>query len=412
MPLIVRKYGGTSVGSLALIERVAEDVRAARERGDDLVVVLSAMGDSTDRLMDLARGVTSRPCGRELDALLATGEQAAVALLCMALEERGCKARSYTGAQVRVLTDCVHNKARIREVEVERLQNDLASGTVPVVAGFKGVAEDGAVTTIGRGGSDITAVALAAALGAEECQILSDVDGVYTTDPRMVPQARRLARLTFEEMIELASLGTRVLQIRAVAFAGKYGVPLRVLPSFGDGEGTLISFEAPDMEAPIVSGIAFNPDEAQVSVTGIPDEPGVAHAMLAPMAGAHIEVDMIVLNAPRDGKVDLSFTVQREDFPRAMELVRKAVEQFSGGRVCGNDAVAKLSVVGLGMRSHEQVATTLFAALASAGINVHMVATSEIKISVLVGEKDLEAGARALHRAFELEKEPTLAQSD
>jgi len=403
MPLIVQKFGGTSVSSLDLIRRVAERVRAAQNDGTQIVVVVSAMGDSTDRLVDLARGICPDPDTREMDVLLSTGEQVSIALLCMALRSLGCAARSYTGAQVRVVTSDVHTRARIVDVETERLQADLDQGVVPVVAGFQGVDAAGNITTIGRGGSDTTAVALAVALKADECQILTDVDGVYTTDPRMVPQARRLERVTFDEMLELAGQGSRVLHLRSVEFASKYNVPLRVASSFAPGPGTLICREDPRVEAPVVSGIAFNRDEAEITVAGVPDVPGTAHRLLKPVSDANIEVDMIVLNAPREGKVDLTFTVHRDDFAAALKLSAKAVEQFAGASVTGNDRVAKLSVVGVGMRSHAGVATRLFEVLANESINVRMISTSEIKISVLVDEPLLERGVRSLHAAFGLD---------
>lgn len=401
--LIVQKYGGTSVGSLDLIRRVAARVGAARNAGQDVVVVVSAMGDSTDRLVDLARGLCAEPEAREMDVLLATGEQVSIALLCIALRNQGCAARSYTGAQVRVLTSGVHTRARIEQVETERLRSDIAQGVVPVVAGFQGVDASGNITTIGRGGSDTTAVALAVALQADECQILTDVDGVYTTDPRMVPSARRLDRITFDEMLELAGQGSRVLHLRSVEFASKYNVPLRVASSFGAGPGTLICREDPRVEAPLVSGIAFNRDEAEITVAGVPDVPGTAFKLLKPVSDASIEVDMIVLNAPRDGRVDLSFTVHRDDFAAALRLVKEAALHYAGAQVNGNDRVAKVSVVGVGMRSHAGVATRLFETLASESINVRMVSTSEIKISVLVDEQALERGVRSLHAAFGLE---------
>ena len=403
MSLIVQKYGGTSVGSLDLIRRVADKISAARRDGTNVVVVVSAMGDSTDRLVDLARGLCQEPDAREMDVLLATGEQVSVALLCMALRNQGCAARSYTGAQVRVLTSNVHTRARIEQVETERLRADIAQGVVPVVAGFQGVDSAGNITTIGRGGSDTTAVALAVALQADECQILTDVDGVYTTDPRMVPTARRLDRVTFDEMLELAGQGSRVLHLRSVEFASKYNMPLRVASSFGAGPGTLICREEPRVEAPVVSGIAFNRDEAEITVAGVPDVPGTAFRLLKPVSDAGIEVDMIVLNAPRAGKVDLSFTVHRDDYAAALRLVKTAAGQLPGAQVNGNDRVAKLSVVGVGMRSHAGVATTLFEALAAESINVRMVSTSEIKISVLVDEQALERGVRSLHAAYGLE---------
>lgn len=404
MTLLVQKFGGSSLGSVKMIERAAERVAGDRRDGHDVVVVLSAMGDATDRLMDLAQAVTNSPNGRELDALLATGEQVSTALFSLALTRLGQSARSYTGSQVRILTDGVHGKARIREVDTERLQSDLSQGTVPVVAGFQGVDEEGNITTIGRGGSDTTAVALAVALEADECRILSDVDGVYTTDPRVVPSARRLEKVTYDEMLELSSLGSRVLQPRAVEFASKYGVILRVLSSTGDGTGTLIGPGFSDMEAPIVSGIAFNRDEAEIAITDIPDRPGIAHRILKPVADARIEVDMMVLNAPRDGRVDLCFTVHRDHFRQALELVRAVVADFDGAGVDGNERVVKISLVGVGVRSHTDVAARMLEALAGAAINLRMIATSEIKVSVLVDETDLESGVRCLHDAFDLDR--------
>ena len=405
--LIVQKYGGTSVGSLDLIRRVAEKVSAVRRSGTNIAVVVSAMGDSTDRLVDLARGLCEEPDAREMDVLLSSGEQVSIALLCIALRAQGCPAKSYTGGQVRVLTTSVHSRARIEQVETERLRADIAQGIVPVVAGFQGVDAAGNITTIGRGGSDTSAVALAVALEADECQILTDVDGVYTTDPRMVPTARRLERVTFDEMLELAGQGSRVLHLRSVEFASKYNVPLRVASSFGTGPGTLICREEPRVEAPVVSGIAFNRDEAEITVAGVPDVPGTAFRLLEPISQASIEIDMIVMNAPRAGKVDLSFTVHRDDYTTALRLAKSAAGAFQGAEVAGNDRVAKLSVVGVGMRSHAGVATRLFATLAGQSINVRMVSTSEIKISVLVDEKALEKGVRALHAAFGLEHPQT-----
>jgi aspartate kinase len=409
--LIVQKYGGTSVGSIDLIRRVADRVAAARAGGTSMVAVVSAMGDSTDRLVDLAKGICNEPPAREMDVLLSTGEQVSVALLCMALQERGCPARSYTGGQVRVLTTSAHTRARIEDVETARLLSDIEKGVVPVVAGFQGIDRDGNITTIGRGGSDTTAVALAVALQADECQILTDVEGVYTTDPRMVPRARRLDRVSFEEMLELAGQGSRVLHLRCVEFASKYNVPLRVASSFAPGPGTLICREwrvtrgekGDRVEAPVVSGIAFNRDEAEITVGGVPDAPGTAHQLLKPVSDAGIEIDMIVLNSPRQGRVDLGFTVHRDDFAAALRLVRDAAAKHAGAVVSGNDRVAKLSVVGAGMRSHAGVATTLLGTLAAESINVRMVSTSEIKISVLVDEQALERGVRCLHAAFGLE---------
>lgn len=414
-PLIVQKYGGTSVGSPELIRKVAARIARLRARGVDVAVVVSAMGDHTDRLVDLAREVSAHPHPRELDSLLSTGEQVSVSLLAMALHDVGVPARSLVGFQVPMRTTAVHGKARIEGIDGQRLAAIIAEGAVPVVAGFQGINAAGDITTIGRGGSDTTAVAVAVALGADECQILTDVDGVYTTDPRMVPAARRLPRLTFEEMLELAGQGARVLHLRAVEFAAKYNVKLRVALSFEDSEGTLITAEDTTVEAPLVAGIAFNRDEAAITVTGLPDQPGAALVVLEPVSEANIEVDMIVLNAPREGRVDLTFTVHRDDHAAALAAVQAAVLSGSGTalagsagvRVTGDTTVAKLSVVGVGMRSHAGVATRLFATLAAENINVRLVATSEIKVSVLVDEHELERGVRALHAAYGLEKSPT-----
>lgn len=402
MALIVQKYGGTSVGSVDLINRVAAKVTAVCERGDQIVVVVSAMGDSTDRLLDLAKQVTAEPDVRELDVLLTTGEQVSISLLAMALNARGVSAQSFTGMQVRVLTTNVHGRARIESVETQRLRAALDAGVVPIVAGFQGVDAAGDVTTIGRGGSDTTAVALAVALKADECQILTDVDGVYTTDPRVVSDARRLDRLSFEEMLELAGQGSRVLHLRSVEFAAKYNVPLRVLSSFGTGPGTLICKEDPRVEAPVVAGVAFNRDEAQITVSGLPDQPGTAYAILKPVADANIEVDMIVLATSRSGSTDLSFTVHRDDYAQVFRLVQVAARAHSGCFVVGNDRVAKLSIVGVGMRSHAGVATQLFGMLANAGVPMHLVSTSEIRISVLVPEEHLENCVSKAHKAFGL----------
>ena len=406
MALIVQKYGGTSVGSPERIRAVAERVIRYRQQGHRLVVVVSAMSGETDRLLGLAGAITDRPPPRELDVLLATGEQVTIALLSMALEAQGVPARSYTGQQVHIQTDSAHNKARIQAIESARVGADLDAGRVVVVAGFQGVDEQGNITTLGRGGSDTTAVALAAALGADECQIFTDVDGVYTTDPRVVPEARRLERITFEEMLEMASLGSKVLQIRAVEFAGKYNVPLRVLSSFEEaGEGTLITYEEAGMEQAQISGIAFNRDEAKLTVLGVPDQPGVAHLILGPIAAANIEVDMIVQNVAPDGATtDFTFTVHRNDYERALEILRRTAEELGAREVSGDDRIVKLSLVGVGMRSHAGIAATMFETLAREGINIRMISTSEIKISVVVDEKYLELGVRALHEAFELER--------
>ncbi|MFZ1642752.1 MAG: aspartate kinase [Candidatus Contendobacter sp.] len=408
MALIVQKYGGTSVANPERIENVADKVIGWRERGHQVVVVVSAMSGETDRLIGLAKGITSRPNPRELDVLLATGEQVTIALLCIALEKRDCPARSYTGGQVRILTDNAFNKARIQDIEATAMRADLDAGRVVVVAGFQGVDEDGNITTLGRGGSDTTGVALAAALGADECQIYTDVDGVYTTDPRVVPEARRLDRITFEEMLEMASLGSKVLQIRSVEFAGKHNVPLRVLSTFQEGPGTLITFEeafeAETMEKELIAGIAFNRDEAKLTVLGVPDRPGVAFSILGPVSDANIEVDMIIQNIGRDGTTDFTFTVHRNDYERVLEILKQHATQLGAREVSGDTKIAKLSLVGIGMRSHAGVASKMFQALAREGINIRMISTSEIKISVVVDEKYLELGVRALHEAFELDK--------
>jgi len=403
MALLVQKYGGTSVATPQHIENVAEKVLSARKRGDDVVVVVSAMSGETDRLIGLVNTIDERPEPRELDVLLATGEQVTIALLCVALQKRACKARSYTGAQVNILTDSAHNKARIRKIDGEQVRKDLAEGKVVVVAGFQGVDDDGNITTLGRGGSDTTAVALAAALKADECQIYTDVDGVYTTDPRVVPEARRLDRITFEEMLEMASLGSKVLQIRAVEFAGKYNVPLRVLSTFEEGEGTLIVDEEDGVEEALISGIAFNRDEAKLTILGVPDQPGVAHQLLGPVADANIEVDMILQNVAPDGATtDFTFTVHRNDYDRALEILERLAKEMGAREVSGDNKIVKISVVGVGMRSHAGIAATMFETLAKEAINIRMISTSEIKISVVVDEKYLELGVRALHEAFGL----------
>ncbi len=407
MARYIMKFGGSSVATVDHIRAAAGVIARKRREGHEVAVVLSAMGDTTDELLARAMAISGRPNPRELDMLLSSGEQVSVALMAMALRELGFPARSWLGHQVRILTDSVHAKARIEKVETERLEAELKAGIIPVVAGFQGIDSLGEVTTLGRGGSDTTGVALAAALNADECLILTDVDGVYTTDPRMVPQARRLSRVTFEEMLELASLGSRVLQIRSVQFAGKYNVPVRVLHNSGEGEGTLISYEEPDVEAPVVSGIAFSRNEAQVTITGVPDRPGNGYAVLKNVSESHIVVDMIVMNAPRAGIVDFSFSVPREEYEQAMELARAAAVEIGAGDVLGSASVAKISVVGVGMRSHAGVATTMFEVLAREGVNVRMVSTSEIKISVLIEEKYLELAVRSLHEAFGLDQEPS-----
>jgi aspartate kinase len=410
MALIVQKYGGTSVGSVDRIEAVAEKVASFKARGDDVVVVVSAMSGETNRLIELSQAIDSQPDSRELDVLLSTGEQVTIALLAMSLKKRGVPARSFTGAQVQILTDNAHNKARIVDINKQRVSEALEAGEIVVVAGFQGIDEKGNITTLGRGGSDTTAVALAAALEADECQIYTDVDGVYTTDPRIEPQARRLERITFEEMLEMASLGSKVLQIRSVEFAGKYNVPLRVLSSFEEGDGTLISFEEEGMEQVRIAGIAFNRDEAKLTVLGVPDQPGVAHNILGPIGNANIEVDMIIQNIGADGTTDFTFTVHRNDFKRAQEILEKVVKELGARELVGDNNIVKISLVGVGMRSHAGIASRMFEILAKEGINIRMIATSEIKISVVVDEKYLELGVRALHSGFELDQPVELSQ--
>ena len=406
MALYVFKFGGTSVGSVERIKAVAEKVKKAHEAGDQIVVVVSAMSGETNRLVALAKEMQPQPIDRELDVLLSTGEQVTIALLSMALHSLGVDARSYTGAQVRILTDSAHTKARIREIDEANMRADLDAGRVVVVAGFQGVDENGNITTLGRGGSDTTGVALAAALKADECHIYTDVDGVYTTDPRVVPKARRLDRITFEEMLEMASLGSKVLQIRSVEFAGKYNVKLRVLSSFMEGSGTLITYEESEMEKALISGIAFNRDEAKLTLTGVPDLPGVASKILGPVAAENIEVDMIVQNISEHGTTDFTFTVNRSDFERAKKVLDGLQTELGGNTtVIGDDSIVKVSIVGVGMRSHAGIASTMFKVLADEAINIQMISTSEIKISVVIDEKYLELAVRALHKAFGLDKE-------
>ncbi|MDH5182106.1 MAG: aspartate kinase [Gammaproteobacteria bacterium] len=404
MALIVQKYGGTSVGDIKRIENVAEMVQAAHDAGNQIVVVVSAMSGETNRLIDLAKQISEQPEPREYDVLVSTGEQVTIALLSMALNRRGCPARSYTGSQVHILTDSAHTKARILDIDESRIREDLKKGRVVVVAGFQGRDEHGNITTLGRGGSDTTAVALAAALKADECQIYTDVDGVYTTDPRVVSNARRLDRITFEEMLEMASLGSKVLQIRSVEFAGKYNVPLRVLSSFEPGGGTLITYEDENMEQPVISGIAFNRDEAKLTILGVPDQPGVAFNILGPIGQANIEVDMIIQNVAQDATTDFTFTVHRNDYEKARTVLEKTAKELGAREVKGDKSIVKISVVGVGMRSHAGVASTMFEALARENINIQMISTSEIKISVVVDEKYLELGVRTLHDAFKLEQ--------
>ena len=409
MSLLVQKFGGTSVGSIERIEAVADKVAAFRAQGHDMVVVLSAMSGETNRLIGLAQQIQQTPDPRELDVLVSTGEQVTIALLCMALKKRDVDARSYNGGQVRSLTDDAHTKARIQAIDEANMRADLQAGRVVVVAGFQGVDEQGNITTLGRGGSDTTGVALAAALKADECQIYTDVDGVYTTDPRVVECARRLEKMTFEEMLEMASLGSKVLQIRSVEFAGKYNVPLRVLSSFKEGPGTLITLDEENstMEQPIVSGIAFNRDEAKVTVAGVPDTPGVAAKILAPIGAANIEVDVIVQNVAADNTTDLTFTVHKNDMNKAVAVLQSVAKEIGAREVRSDDKVAKVSIVGVGMRSHAGVASRMFTALAQDSINIQMITTSEIKISVIIDERYLELAVRSLHTAFGLDAEPS-----
>ena len=415
MALIVQKYGGTSVGSIDRIKNVARRVARFHREGHKLVVVVSAMAGETNRLLALAKEISPSPDPRELDVVAATGEQVTIGLLAIALHELGLKARSYTGGQVKVLTDSAYTKARILAIDEANMRADLDAGTIVIVAGFQGVDSDGNITTLGRGGSDTSGVALAAALAADECQIYTDVDGVYTTDPRIVPEARRLDRITFEEMLEMASLGSKVLQIRSVEFAGKYKVNLRVLSSFEDPEvtspGTLITFEEQDnMEQAIISGIAFTRDEAKISVMGVEDKPGVAYAILGPIADANVDVDIIVQNIGASGHTDFSFTVNRTEYQKALDvLARERGKVFKAREIIGDNRICKVSVVGIGMRSHVGLASKMFKTLANEGINIQMISTSEIKISVVIDEKYLELAVRVLHKAFELEKNGAVA---
>lgn len=405
MALIVQKYGGTSVGTPERIKVVAERIKRYVDKGDQVVVVVSAMSGETNRLLTLSQALSRQPDPREIDVLLSTGEQVTIALLALALQDLTVDARSYLGSQVKILTDNAHGKARIKAIDGQAILSDLNGGKVAVVAGFQGVDHAGNITTLGRGGSDTTAVALAAALNADECQIYTDVDGVYTTDPRVVDCARRLERITFEEMLEMASLGSKVLQIRAVEFAGKYQVPLRVLSSFEEGPGTLISIDDDtDMEAPLVAGIAFNRDEARVVIRGVPDTPGVAYKVLGPVSEANIEVDVIVQNVAADGSTDLTFTVHRNELERAQEITERIAQQLGAREVAVDGSICKVSLVGVGMRSHAGIASQMFKALADVGINIDLITTSEIKISVVIEEKYMELAVRALHTAFGLDQ--------
>jgi aspartate kinase len=414
MALIVHKYGGTSVGSVERIKNVARRLEKWHRAGHRLVVVVSAMSGETNRLIALAKEIQASPDPRELDVIASTGEQVTIGLLAMALKERGLAARSYTGPQVHVLTDSAFTKARILEIDEKNIRRDLDAGTIVVVAGFQGADEHGNLTTLGRGGSDTSAVALAAALKADECLIYTDVDGVYTTDPRIVPEARRLDRVTFEEMLEMASLGSKVLQIRSVEFAGKYKVPLRVLSSLTEADlplaveaasGTLITFEEDTtMEKAVISGVAFSRDESKITLTRVPDRPGIAYQILGAIADANIDVDMIVQNISVEGTTDFSFTVHRNEYAKALDVLESKVKAHVGARqIVGDPKIAKVSVVGIGMRSHVGIASLMFRTLSEEGINIQMISTSEIKISVVVEDKYMELAVRALHKAFGLE---------
>jgi len=406
MALYVQKFGGTSVGSTARIESVADKIISYRNQGHDIVVVVSAMSGETNRLLGLAHDIDPQPSPRELDVILSTGEQVTIALLSIALQKRGCDARSFTGGQVRILTDEAHTRARIREIDDKKIRHELSLGRVVVVAGFQGTDEEGNITTLGRGGSDTSAVALAAALKADECQIYTDVKGVYTTDPRVVQDARLLRSITFEEMLELASLGAKVLQIRSVEFAGKYKVPLRVLSSFEEDPGTLISLEEEtEMEAPIISGIAFTRDEAKITVSGVPDVPGIAYRVIGPVSDAGIEVDVIVQNVSADGTTDITFTVKRADAEQTRQIIGKIASDVKARDVSLDTKIAKISLVGVGMRSHAGIASKMFKTLADESINIQIITTSEIKISVVIDEKYLELAVRSLHSAFGLGEE-------
>src|SRR5438034_2055697 len=415
MALIVQKYGGTSVGSTERIRNVARRVARYHREGHQLVIVVSAMSGETNRLLARAKDIAPNPDPRELDVIAATGEQVTIGLLAIALHEQGLRARSYTGGQVRVLTDSAFTKARILDINVDPLRKDLAEGTVVIVAGFQGVDADANITPLGRGAADTSGVALAAALEADECQIYTDVDGVYTTDPRIVPEARRLDTITFEEMLEMASLGSKVLQIRSVEFAGKYNVKLRVLSSFDDPEstaqGTLITFEEDEtMEQAIISAIAFNRDEAKISVMGVEDKPGIAHNIVGPVAAANLDVDMIVQNIGASGHTDFSFTVNRSEYQKTLDvLAKERGKGFTAREIIGDNKICKVSLVGIGMRSHVGIASKMFKALADEGINIQMISTSEIKTSVVIDEKYLELAVRVLHRAFELDQAPQAA---
>ena len=405
MPLIVEKYGGSSVGTSERIRAVADRVAASHRAGEDLVVVLSAMAGETNRLLELARDIDPEADARETDVLISTGEQVTIALLSMALHKLDVPARSYTGGQVRILTDNVHGKARILDIDADMVRTDIEQRNVVVIAGFQGVDREGNITTLGRGGSDTTAVAMAAALKADECRIYTDVDGVYTADPRIVPEARRLEQITVEEMLELSSLGAKVLETRSVEFAGKYKVPLRVLSSFESGKGTLITYEVNKMEQPLIAGIAYNRDEAKLTIRGVPDQPGVASTIFGQISDAHVNVDMIIQNVAQDGTTDLTFTVNRSEYPHARTILEKISAELKAREVVGDHQLAKISIVGVGMRSHAGIASTMFEAMATEGINIELISTSEIKISIGVADRYVELAVRALHKAFGLEVE-------
>ena len=409
MALVVKKFGGTSVGSIERIQAVADKIITSLDQGHQVAVVVSAMAGETDRLQELANEIGATACERELDVLLSTGEQVTIALLCMALKAKGHDAQSFTGNQAGILTDNAHSKARISDINTDRVKKALDAGKVAVIAGFQGTDDGGNITTLGRGGSDTTAVAMAAALEADECRIYTDVDGVYTADPRIEPDARRLQKITYEEMLEMASLGSKVLQIRSVEFARKYHVSLRVLSSFEDGPGTLIVDEDKNMEQAMISGIAHNRDEAKLTIVGVPDKPGIAYQILGPIADANIEVDMIVQNVGEDKTTDFTFTVHRNDYDKASALLEDISRDMGAETVSGDNKIAKLSIVGVGMRSHAGIASKMFGALAKEGINIQMISTSEIKVSVVIEEKYLELGVRTLHDAFELENGSTIS---
>ncbi len=408
MPLIVHKYGGTSVGTIDRIRRVADRVERAKKEGNQVLVVLSAMSGETDRLLKLAHEMTPLPDERELDMLLSTGERVTIALLAMELRARGLDARSYTGRQVGILTDSAHTKARITKVTAERIREALAKGVIPVVAGFQGINQQSDVTTLGRGGSDLTAVALAGALKADRCVIFTDVDGVYTTDPNIVPSARRIDKISYEEMLEMASLGAKVLQSRSVEFAAKFDVPVEVNSSFKEGKGTLVTREDQDMEAVAVSGVTGDRNQAKVTIVGVPDKPGIAAQLLGPVAKANVLVDMIIQNMSQAALTDISFTIPRVDVKRAVPLIQDVAKEIGAKLVSVTEAIAKVSLVGVGMRSHSGVAAKMFEVLAREGVNIIMISTSEIKISCVIDEKYLELAMRALHAAFELDQAPAV----